>query len=135
MKTYKNFVSLQRRCITLIEIMIVMFLIALITGVVAYNYRGALDEGKAFKTKAGIERLQTILNLAVADNPDIQLSGGGWKTIIENSPLVSNHRALTKDGWGVDYIVNYDSQTGNVAVRSEKLDAYEAAHPHSMFKK
>ncbi len=29
--------------------MIVMFLIALITGVIAYNYRGSLEEGKSLK--------------------------------------------------------------------------------------
>ncbi len=52
MKQYK------RRYITLIEIMIVMFLIALITGVLAYNYRGSLDEGKAFKTKTGLAMLR-----------------------------------------------------------------------------
>ena len=34
-----KFKSLKKRYITLIEIMIVMFLIALITGVIAYNYR------------------------------------------------------------------------------------------------
>ncbi len=43
-----------KRCVTLIEMMIVMFLISLITGVIAYYYRGSLDEGKAFKTKAAL---------------------------------------------------------------------------------
>ena len=52
--------------------MIVMFLIALITGVIAYNYRGSLDEGKAFKTKAAIEKLETILNLRVSEDPGLQ---------------------------------------------------------------
>ena len=60
--------KIKRRYITLIEIMIVMFLIALITGVVAYNYRGSLDEGKAFKTRAAIDKLETILNLKVSEN-------------------------------------------------------------------
>ena len=61
----------KRRCITLIEIMIVMFLIALIAGVITYNYRGSLDEGKAFKTKAAIDKVETILNLSVADDPSL----------------------------------------------------------------
>jgi general secretion pathway protein G len=59
----------KRRYVTLIEMMIVMTLIILIMGVIGYNYRGALDEGKAFKTKSGTEKLETILSLAVADKP------------------------------------------------------------------
>ena len=50
--------------------MIVMFLIALITGVIAYNYRGTLEEGKAFKTKAAMEKIETILSLEIANHPD-----------------------------------------------------------------
>lgn len=39
-----------------------MFLIAMITGVIAYNYTGSLEEGKAFKTKAGIEKfIQSLI--------------------------------------------------------------------------
>lgn len=125
--------KLVRRCITLIEIMIVMFLIALITGVVAYNYRGTLEEGKAFKTKAGIEKLQNILSLALADNPGADLSGGNWQAYIENSPLVQNPKALMRDGWGNAYHVDYDQQ-GGVVVSSQRFEAYKQAHPTSMFK-
>ena len=54
---------MKKRYITLVEMMIVMFLIAMITGVIAYNYTGSLEEGKAFKTKAGIQKIETILAL------------------------------------------------------------------------
>ena len=53
--------------------MIVMFLIALITGVIAYNYRGTLEEGKAFKTKAAMEKLETILSLEIANHPEVEI--------------------------------------------------------------
>lgn len=122
--------TLKRRFVTLIEMMIVMFLIALITGVVAYNYRGSLDEGKAFKTKAGIEKLQTILNLAKAENPDADISQ--WKEIVKNSPLVQNADALTKDGWGNEYQVT--ETDGNVVVHSNAYDTYRTNHKSSMFK-
>lgn len=129
------FKVVSRRCVTLIEMMIVMFLIALITGVVAYNYRGSMDEGKAFKTKAGIDKLQTILSLAVADNPDINLSGEGWKEYIRTSPLVQNASALIKDGWGSDYTVNYDASSGSLSVTSSKYEAYISSHSNTMFGK
>lgn len=129
MKNKRPF-SLQRRFVTLIEMMIVMFLIALITGVVAYNYRGSLDEGKAFKTKAGIEKLQTILNLALAENSG-SLSED-WKEVIKGSPLVQNADALIKDGWGYEYTVSIND--GNATVTSSHYETYIKNHKQSMFK-
>jgi len=123
---YKS--TIQRRCVTLIEMMIVMFLIALITGVIAYNYRGSLDEGKAFKTKAGIEKLETILNLEIAKNPDQRESiASDWSQVVIHSPLVHDPKALLKDGWGYDYQVGFDDN-GSVRVRSEKFEDYKKTH-------
>lgn len=121
---------LKKRFVTLIEMMIVMFLIALITGVIAYNYRGSLDEGKAFKTKAGIEKLETILNLEAAKNPQLLDNASQWKDYVSSSPLVQNVEALTKDGWGFDYQVGVEN--GAIKVRSEKYDEYIKTH-HTMF--
>lgn len=120
--------SIKRRFITLIEIMIVMFLIALITGVVAYNYRGTLDEGKAFKTKTGIEKLSTILNLKAADDPSILNNiDTEWKAVVRTSPLVQNPDALIKDGWGSDYEVSVDDN-GVIRIKSEKYEDYKKTH-------
>lgn len=113
---------MRKQFVTLIEMMIVMFLIALITGVVAYNYRGTLDEGKAFKTKAGIEKIENILTLALAE--DSTLDVDDWKEIIKKSPLVQNPDALIKDGWGDEYDVTRSAATGNITVRSQKLETY-----------
>lgn len=123
-----NMHKLQRRFVTLIEMMIVMFLIALITGVIAYNYRGSLDEGKAFKTKAGIEKLETILNLEVSKNPQIanQITSQ-WRQLVETSPLVHDPKALIKDGWGEDYQVSID-ENGGVRVDSKRFEEYRSSH-------
>lgn len=113
----------QKRNVTLIEMMIVMFLIALITGVVAYNYRGSLDEGKVFKTKAGKERIETILNLALAEGKlDIQKVSSEWQHIIDESPLVQNKEVLKKDGWGSLYEVH--EEDGKIVVSSRNLDVH-----------
>jgi len=123
-----NSLILKRRYVTLIEMMIVMFLIALIVGVVGYNYRGTLEEGKAFKTKAGIERLETILNLAVAENSnlldDIE---SNWPDIIKNHPLVSNPSALIRDGWGNEYDVRVEN--GEIVVSSSRYADYVKSNP------
>lgn len=115
----------KKRYVTLIEMMIVMFLIALITGVIAYNYRGSLDEGKAFKTKAAIEKLETILNLWVADHPeDLDHMAQQWPKIVESSPLVQNKSALMKDGWGENYTVTVDNDHV-IHIHSSKYDDYK----------
>jgi len=121
--------TIQRRFVTLIEMMIVMFLIALITAVVAYNYRGSLDEGKAFKTSTAITKLETILNLEVAKHPD--LSGriaSDWQSVIRASPLVQDPNALIKDGWGEDFQVGINQDTGGIEVSSRKYNEYKSTH-------
>ena len=125
--------TMQRRFVTLIEMLIVMFLIALITGIVAYNYRGSLDEGKAFKTKVGIEKLRTILDLEVAKHPDRRNEIiSDWQTIVKASPIVHDANALIKDGWGEVYEVSDNPSTGNIDIRSRKYEAYQEAHPTSL---
>jgi len=116
---------LKKRYVTLIEIMIVMFLIALIIGVVAYNYRGALDEGKAFKTKTAQEKIETILTLMISENPELQEGfEQNWQKIIESSPLVQNPATLIKDGWGETFDVKMDDE-GNITVTSKRYEEYQ----------
>jgi general secretion pathway protein G len=123
MKLYR----LKKRFITLVEMMIVMFLIAMITGVIAYNYTGSLEEGKAFKTKAGIEKIHTVLDLYLATNPgERENIATNWKAIVANSQLVKNPNELIKDGWGEEYEVGTDSQN-EIEIKSRKYEAYLAA--------
>ncbi len=130
---YNGMYRMIRRCVTLIEMMIVMFLIAMIIGVVAYNYQGTLEEGKAFKTKAGKEKLETILTLAISENPELKDNiDSKWKEVIKNSPLVQNSQDLTKDGWGDEYEVKIDND--HVKVYSRKYAAYSEKNRTSMFR-
>jgi type II secretory pathway pseudopilin PulG len=117
---------LKKRHITLVEMMIVMFLIAMITGVIAYNYTGSLDEGKAFKTKAGIDKIHTVLDLRLATHPEERDDiSSKWTTIIDDSQLVKNAEDLKKDGWGIPYTVETDNN-GDILIRSQKYDDYQA---------
>jgi type II secretory pathway pseudopilin PulG len=124
----------QKRFITLVEMMIVMFLIAMITGVIAYNYTGSLEEGKAFKTKAGIEKIKTILALDSASG-DMEHVTSDWRNIVKRSPLVQNADDLIKDGWGEEYEVTKDDDGEGVKVTSKKYDAYRNKKPATLFGK
>jgi general secretion pathway protein G len=128
-----KFYQFKRRCITLIEIMIVMFLIALIAGVITYNYRGSLDEGKAFKTKIAMDKIETILNLSTAEEPELMDHiDSEWKKIIYASPLVKNPQDLVKDGWGYDFKVT--TENNMIEVHSDKYEEYRKS-TGTVFKK
>lgn len=115
---------IKKQFVTLIEMMIVMFLIALITGAIAYNYRGSLEEGKAFKTKMGIEQIERILDLRVAGDPELLDNiESGWKDIVRNDPLVKDPNSLMKDGWGEDYKVTV--QNNRIKVESDRYIQYQ----------
>lgn len=118
---------IKRRFLTLMEIMVVILLIMMITGVIAYNYSGSLEEGKVYKTKLGIEKVQNILNLAVAKDPDLLDDiSTDWKQVIAKSSLVQNPDALARDGWGNFYQVEVED--GRIIVYSKRLDDYEKTH-------
>jgi len=96
----------QKRPITLIEIMIVILLIGLIGGVLAYNLKGSLDEGKAFKSEQGAQQVRNILLLEVAKGRiSIDSAVQNWKEVVRRSPLVGRAEDLIKDGWGEEYSV------------------------------
>ena len=120
----KKMKFLKKQFITLVEMMIVMFLIAMITGVIAYNYTGSLEEGKAFTTKAGINKIHDVLGLYYASHPDkLESVETEWQGILKQSNLVKNANELTKDGWGNTYEVNLDNET-EIVITSAKYKAY-----------
>jgi general secretion pathway protein G len=125
--------TLKKRYVTLVEMMIVITLIIMIIGVIAWNVQGSLEEGKAFKTKTGMEKLQTILEIMIANNPDLEdRVSEDWPTIIRSSPLVKNVEDISKDGWGVKYEVTVDN--GRIHVKSERFQEYLRENPGTIFR-
>ncbi|MBA3603379.1 MAG: general secretion pathway protein GspG [Parachlamydiaceae bacterium] len=112
--------------------MIVMFIIAMITGGLAYRYVGSLDESRAFKTKVAMERLSGILNLKLADDPEFISSLNTWESVVEGSPLVNNSKDIKNDGWGNKFNVETDRE-GNILVTSRKYTDYINTQKQTMF--
>ncbi len=119
-----NTMIVKKRCITLIEMIIVITLIGIIMGALAWRYTGALDKGRAFKTETSIARLETILNLAVAENPRlIEEIDSQWQNVVKQSPLIDDPNKLIYDGWGFEFEVT--SEGGDIRVYSEALENYK----------
>lgn len=113
----------KKRPITLIEIMIVILLIGLIGGALAFNMRGSVDEGKAFKTRQNISRIEDILMLELVKGKEtLQEIAGHWEETVRASPLVKGDD-IVKDGWNQPFVVAYDND--KITIFSNKLHAHE----------
>lgn len=94
-----------KRSVTLIEIMIVILLIGMIGGALAFNMRGSVDEGKKFKTLQNIARVNDILMMEHAEGKSLDEVVRDRVNILKKSPLVKGGDKLLKDAWGNDLII------------------------------
>lgn len=103
----------KKRAITLIEIMIVIVIIGLVSGVLAYNFKGSLDKGKQFKTEHAAEQLRSILLLEYAKgDKSIDTIVKEWRSIVKKSEIVVKPDNIMKDARGKEFIVK-KSDTGD----------------------
>ena len=114
----------QKRPFTLIEIMVVIFLIGLIGSVIGYNMKGSLNKGRAFKTERAIEQLESLLNLELAKG-----TGTVEEIIADKEKYLklaghSKPQDLLKDGWGQPFTFDLDDNEEFV-VTSDKWKKYK----------
>lgn len=115
----------KKHSLTLLEIMIVIFLIGLIGSVIGYNVKGSLDEGKAFRSEKGAEQIKDILLLEVAKGHSIQSVIDNKELFLEESGLVKDVKKLLNDGWGMPYTIAISRSGTDILVKSERLIAYK----------
>lgn len=116
----------RKRAFTLLEIMIVIFLIGLIGSVIGFNMKGSLDEGKAFKSKQAIQQVEDILTMQLAEGEvTAEEIREDFLVCLEKCNLIKSPETLSKDGWNQRFIVTVDGQ-GQVHARSEKYNTYLA---------
>lgn len=115
--------KVRKKPLTLIEIMIVIFLIAIIGGVIGYNMRGSLDEGRAFKTREGARKVRDILLLQYAEGIDGKKIVEKPLYYLKRSNLVDRPEELIKDGWGEEYKIEF--KNNDFVITSKNLHRYE----------
>lgn len=107
---------------TLLEIMIVIFIIGIVGSVFSYNMKGSLEKGKAFKSEQGSRQVHDILTLAIAEGSLKLTETLDRDTVIrelDRSGLVKNPQKLIKDGWGVEYDISFGPDD-EILVRSDR---------------
>lgn len=113
---------------TLLEVMIVIFIIGIISSVIGYNMKGSLEKAKAFKTGEGIKKIKEIFELEMAQgSADLQDILEAPDQVLENSGLVSNAKEMLKDGWGMPYKISATAK-GDIVLKSEAFKRYQAKH-------
>ena len=105
----------KKRAFTLLEIMIVIFLIGLISSVIGYNMKGSMDEGKAFKTKHAISQMQDVFELQMAKGASAEQIAGNVEHHLAQSGIVKTPKNLMKDGWGNAFTFKPDGDTINIS--------------------
>ena len=115
---------IKKRALTLLEVMIVITLIAIIAGVVGFNMKGSLDEGKAQNTKLAIEKIEEILLLqaAIVDNTTLEDVVKNPKKYLEHSGLVKDAEKLLRDGWGDPFEISLSKE--KIKIKSKRLDKF-----------
>ena len=96
---------MKRRAVTLIEIMIVIFIIGLIGSVIGYNMKGSLDEGKAFKSEHGSRQVYDYIQLQLSKVSNIQAILDDTEKALRDTGFVSRPDKLLQDGWGRPYVI------------------------------
>lgn len=118
----------RKRAFTLLEIMIVIFLIGLIGSVIGVNMKGSMEKGKAFKTEQSMQQITDVLTLLLEEREitpkDIEDNLLGC---LQKSNLVKSPKDLVSDGWKEPFIVTVDKKQ-QVHVKSERYKLYRAKH-------
>jgi type II secretory pathway pseudopilin PulG len=111
-----------KRSVTLIEIMIVLVLIGIIGGALAYNMRGGLERGKKFQTEQNIARVYDILMMEYSKGAqELSKIAANYEEIVQKSEFAKNPDKLLKDGWGKALKIKYDKVKDELQVTSDNL--------------
>lgn len=115
---------MKKRTLTLLEIMIVIALITLITGVIGYNMRDTLNRGRAFRTEQAKEQLRDMLLLSLSDGKSPAQILHTPAACIKDLGLAKNPDQLLKDGWNKKFEITYLEDESDFKIESEAYDQY-----------
>lgn len=116
---------MKKRALTLLEIMIVIFLITLITGTIGYSMKGTLEKGRAFRTEQGLEQLHDLLLIALADGAVPEEVAKSPETALKGLGLAKDPAKLVLDGWNERFEIKLSPARNDFSIRSLAYQRYK----------
>lgn len=113
---------MQKKALTLLEIIIVIFLITLITGAVGYSMKGTLDKGRAFRTEQAQEQLHDLFVICLAEGESSEDILHNPEGVLKKYNLAKSPKKLLEDGWGKKFDVAFVK--GDFRISSSNLVSY-----------
>jgi general secretion pathway protein G len=112
----------SRRSLTLIEVMIVLFLIGMVISVLTYSMKGSMDEGKCFKARQRALQIEQLLTMVAAQtNDSLETVASNPVSYLERSGMVKKGQEFMTDPWGKQMIVTVEDN--QIMVRSTEYEA------------
>lgn len=114
-----------KHALTLLEIIIVIFLITLITGAIGYSMKGTLDKGKVFRTEQAQEQLRDLFLMCLAEGEkaeDIIRDPAG---VLTKYGLAKNPQKIIEDGWGKKFDISLTQSKNDFKISSDNLKNYK----------
>lgn len=111
----------KRTALTLIEMMLVIILIGIVGGALAFNLKGAIEKGKGFKTEEIRKKIDSVLDLALLEGTSLEELEENWVEYVKKSPLIKvkpNQESIL-DGWGKPFRVELNPQDHSLVVLSD----------------
>lgn len=116
---------MKKRALTLLEIMIVIFLITLITGTIGYSMRGTLDKGRAFRTEQAETQLHDLLLICLAEKGDAESIAARPLEYLKQLGLAKDPKKLLQDGWKEDFHITAIANKSDFKIHSDAYERYE----------
>lgn len=109
----------KKRSMTLLEVMIVIFIIGIIGSVIGYNMKGSMEKARAFKTREGIKKVTEILTLQLATEATEEQIRDNPLSVLKDSGLATDPKTLFQDGWGKPY---------EVTIRGDRIRVFSKSY-------
>ncbi|AHK63579.1 hypothetical protein BOKEGFJH_00702 [Chlamydia avium] len=111
----------RKQSITLIEMMVVISLIGIVGGALAFNMRGSIQKGKAFQSEQNCAKIYDILMMEYATGSlSLNEIVDRKESVLEGAAWCKEGRKLLKDAWGEDIIVQVNETGDDLIVFSPK---------------
>lgn len=115
---------MKKKTFTLLEILIVIFLITLITGAIGYNMKGTLDRGRAFRTEQAIAELHDLLLVCVSEGKTFDQVRQDPVGCLKSTGLAKNPEKLVRDGWDKNFEIRLSRSRDDFKIHSAALINY-----------